>query len=116
MDERSYGIIAVDITKSSNPEFHLLHAPSADSARLWLERYVSDFIDEYSPVLDILGASRVLAFLLRVAVYAHCQDSNALMYCQQWGLAALPALGERAGLVLREIQHRLRAGAPGWQL
>jgi hypothetical protein len=112
---RYYGMIAVDITKASNPEFRLLNAPSATTARSLVEQHISEFVDKHSPVLDIGGASRVLAFLLRIAVYAHCEDSNTLMYCQQWGLASVPELGQKAGLTLNEIQECLGAGEPGWQ-
>jgi hypothetical protein len=110
----SFGIIAIDLTKVSNPQFGLLSAPSPSDARFMLECHVGDVVEAHSSLVNLARAPRVLGFLLRAVAIAHCVDTNTLMYSQQSGIAELPDLSARCREVFEAVRLSLGAQVPSW--
>jgi hypothetical protein len=108
------GMVALDLTKLANPQFESIVAPSAKDARLFTEKYVSDFIDTNAKSLNLARVPKLVGFLTRLSAIARCVDTSSLIYCQQWGLAQLPDLSSRDRQVFKMFASQLDAAPPSW--
>lgn len=105
------GMIALDVTKLLNAQFNALSTPSPAVLRSSLERAVGDFVRQKMRILDLAVSSGVIAFLIRIALFAECRDTGTLMYCQQWGLVPVSNLGAMDQTIYDELASNLGASS-----
>jgi hypothetical protein len=81
-DTRLRGVVAIDLTKSTNPDFvspYLTQSQIADQ----LSRYLSTFIDSNADLWHQCG-KKTIAVLARVSLLIACTDPRMMTYCQQY--------------------------------
>jgi hypothetical protein len=105
------GVIAVDLTKLTNPDFSLLAGVPRAEGTAMLSAYLRGFFHERQRVWVRAASRKVVALFLRVSILAHFSDDTGLTYCQQYLLVGLPTARQSARQTLRTLSVALGAGA-----
>jgi len=102
------GIVAVDISKVSNPDFKILDTPNTETLNSYLTTTVTSFIDSFGYIWNRIKHRKIVGLLVRFSGVAVIKNMNLLTYFQQWGLDPLSKPGspdyqvaERMGDILR---------------
>lgn len=107
---RARGIIAVDVSRLSNPDSKILVANSEEDAGKILETLLGRFIDDNVDVWRKAKENKTIGILLRVAMMAITGGgSGSLTYCQQYSLTPFYDAGTNYCTAL-ELGNRLAAG------
>lgn len=113
---RSRGIIAVDLSRLSNPESNLLITKSEEHAGTILENLLAQYIDENVEIWRKAKGSKTIGILLRVGIMAITGDGDrSVTYCQQYSLTPLHESGPDYNTVL-ELGKALMAGLSNTRL
>jgi len=102
------GIVAIDISKVSNPDFKMLEPQNTESLDSYLTTTVTSFIDSFGYIWNRIKHRKIIGLLVRFSGVAVIKNMNLLTYFQQWGLDPLSKRGsqdyqiaERMGDILR---------------
>jgi len=108
--DSALGIIALDLTRLTNPEFGLLVRMPADAGTEALANYLRAFFDRRAEFFAHISSQHVSGLLLRISILAHFTGELSPTYCQQWTLVGLRSAGQRARWALRALNQALQLG------
>lgn len=108
--DSALGIVALDITKLTNPEHDLLVRVPADAGTEALATYLIGFFHERSKFFSQIASQHVVALLLRISILAHFTGERSPTYCQQWTLVQLHSAGQRARWAIGALNQALQLG------
>jgi hypothetical protein len=102
------GVIALDLSKMSNPEFGIIPDIRADQIGARLDGHLKTFIDSHSHVWRKIKERRTIAVMARMSLMAVCSGDRGpqLTYCQQYVMAPLPHAGARNVALARQLAAR----------
>ena len=104
------GIVALDLTKLTNPEFALLTGKTrAEGTRLLIE-FLTEYFRERNALWARVADRRVVGVFLRVSILARFTDDKSLTYCQQYLLVGFDAARPLGRLTLRRLGTALESG------
>jgi len=106
--QADYGIIAIDITKLTNPEFKLYAQNNYALIHYGLTKIVDNFIMEHQHKWQTKRMPRVLGVLLRLCVMGVDESrDNTLVFCQEIGLNPLNSSSMREQSLAERLTKRL---------
>jgi hypothetical protein len=104
-----FGVIALDLTKLSNPDFAVLSNISRNEVADVLHRHLVDYYGEHQPLWKQIRERKTAGVVLRVSVLAQFSDDSILTWCQQYGIAFLPGRSRLATQTVQAIGDALAA-------
>jgi hypothetical protein len=104
------GIVALDLTKLTNPKFDLLVRMPAEAGTEALANYLIAFFHRRSELFARIASQYVVALLLRISILAHLTGEPSPTYCQQWTLVQLHSAGQRARRAISALNQALQLG------
>jgi|SRR5580658_133747 hypothetical protein len=110
-DASSVGVIAIDTTKLTNPDFRVLTGVSSVEGTRRLGAHLADFYRQRLHLWQRVASRRVVALLLRVSILAHFSKDKSLSYCQQYLLVGLSTGGPVTRETLERLSTALDTGA-----
>jgi hypothetical protein len=105
------GVIAVDVTKLTNPDFSLLYGVTSAEGTRMLSAYLKGFYEERQRLWARAASRKIVALFLRVSILARFSDDTGLTYCQQYLLVGLSTARPLARQTLGTLSAALGAGA-----
>jgi hypothetical protein len=104
-------VIAIDVTKLTNPDFSLLYGVTRAEGTEMLSTYLKGFYEERQRVWTRAASRKIVALFLRVSILARFRDDTGLTYCQQYLLVGLSTARPLARQTLGKLSAALETGA-----
>jgi len=102
------GLIALDISKLVNPEFHLFSKENDVELVNGLTSAVQEFIDKYENIWHPIiykKSKKILGVLIRMSVMGQSKQRNLLATCSEWGLNPCPTIKSSDGEFLVNLTN-----------
>jgi hypothetical protein len=103
-----YGLIAIDITKLSNPDFGILTDVERDEVGAVLTKHIHDLYEEHSSVWARVRDPKTGGLLIRLGVLARLADDTVFTWCQQYAMAVFPNRDPAALRVAQAVEAAMR--------
>ena len=107
------GVVAVDLTRLTNPDFELLRGITTTEGAEFLAGYLRNYHDTHKRLWARLHGTKAIGVILRLSVLAHFSDDRSLTYCQQYAIAARPGVRSLEESTLRQLSNAMES-ATGW--
>jgi hypothetical protein len=104
-----YGLIAIDLTKLSNPDFGIMTGVKPGEVGMVMTKHIDDFYHENSSVWARVQQAKTAGVVFRLSVLAHLGDDTVLTWCQQYAMVVFPERDPAARSVAEAIEAALRS-------